>query len=99
MRLVITQSAWDSLDKAIQFLDGRWSDQVIDRIVGEVWEYLEVVLRYPLGGALEEDLAALGRGHRRMVCGHFKIIYYVEADNLYVTDIFDSRQDPGKMKG
>lgn len=83
MRLIITQ----------------WDDQVIDRIVGQIWEHVEVALRYPLGGQLEEDLAELGRQHRRLVCGHFKIIYYVDGEDLYVTDIFDSRQDPGKIKG
>ncbi len=99
MRWIITQSAWESLDKAIYFLSGRWNDHVVDQIVGEIWEHIEVVIRYPSGGQLEDDLAELGREHRRIVCGHFKIIYYVDDEKLYVTDIFDSRQDPGKMKG
>lgn len=99
MRLVMTESAWRSLDQAIYVLSVRWDDRVVDRIVAEIWEHIDIVLQYPLGGQLEEDLAELGRQHRRMVCGHFKIIYFVEGEDLYVTDIFDSRQDPGKMKG
>ncbi|MBZ0206108.1 MAG: type II toxin-antitoxin system RelE/ParE family toxin [Flavobacteriales bacterium] len=99
MRLVMTESAWRSLDQAIYVLSVRWDDRVVDRIVTEIWEHIDIVLQYPLGGQLEEDLAELGRQHRRMVCGHFKIIYFVEGEDLYVTDIFDSRQDPGKMKG
>jgi len=99
MRLVMTESAWRSLDQAIYVLSVRWDDRVVDRIVTEIWEHIDIVLQYPLGGQLEEDLAELGRQHRRMVCGHFKIIYFVEGEDLYVTDIFDSRQDPGKIKG
>ncbi|MCB0757002.1 MAG: type II toxin-antitoxin system RelE/ParE family toxin [Flavobacteriales bacterium] len=95
----MTESAWRSLDQAIYVLSVRWDDRVVDRIVTEIWEHIDIVLQYPLGGQLEEDLAELGRQHRRMVCGHFKIIYFVEGEDLYVTDIFDSRQDPGKMKG
>ena len=30
---------------------------------------------------------------------HYKIIYRVVGEYIYVTDIFDSRQDPDKMKG
>ena len=99
MRLIITGSAWESLDSAISFLNVHWDDRVVDRVVSEIWEHIDVVLLYPLGGQLEEDLAELGRRHRRMACGHFKIIYYIQGEDLYVTDIFDSRQDPGKMKG
>lgn len=95
----MTESAWRSLDQAIYVLSVRWDDRVVDRIVTEIWEHIDIVLQYPLGGQLEEDLAELGRQHRRMVCGHFKIIYFVEGEDLYVTDIFDSRQDPGKIKG
>ena len=31
--------------------------------------------------------------------GYFKIIYKVEKGAVYITDFFDSRQDPEKMKG
>ena len=38
-------------------------------------------------------------GHRRLIESHFKIIYRVIGDCIYITDIFDSRQDADKMKG
>ena len=44
-------------------------------------------------------LEHLGLGHRPIIEGHFKIIYKVEGEYIYITDIFDSRQDPDKMKG
>jgi hypothetical protein len=36
-------------------------------------------------------------GHRYLVEGNFKIIYRIVDDIIWVTDIFDSRQDPEKM--
>ena len=30
---------------------------------------------------------------------HYKIIYRVIGETIYITDIFDSGQDPDKMKG
>lgn len=99
MRIVITEPAWESFDQAVGFLQAQWSDKVIDRIVARIWESIGLLAVHPHGGQVEEDLAYLSKGHRRTVVGHFKIIYYVDGDVVYVTDIFDSRQDPGKMKG
>lgn len=47
----------------------------------------------------EEYLEHLGKGHRRIIHGYFKIIYRLEGELIYVTDFFDTRRDPAKMKG
>ena len=49
-------------------------------------------------GQREEYLEHLGQSHRRIIEGNYKIIYRIDGDMIYVTDIFDTRQDPGKMK-
>jgi len=41
----------------------------------------------------------LKEGHRRIIEGHFKIVYKIERDIIYITDFFDTRQDTGKIKG
>ncbi|MBK8339941.1 MAG: type II toxin-antitoxin system RelE/ParE family toxin [Flavobacteriales bacterium] len=97
MKLVITDPAWESLDRAVAFMSERWSDTIIDRVVAELWDNVRVLLQFPGGGQVEEDLAFLGQGHRRIVVGHFKVIYFVAADTVYITDFFDSRQDPERM--
>lgn len=52
-------------------------------------------------GAYEEllDMPANGIRYRRAIAGHFKIIYRVIDGVVEVSDIFDSRQDPQKMRG
>jgi mRNA-degrading endonuclease RelE of RelBE toxin-antitoxin system len=37
--------------------------------------------------------------HRRLIVGNYKIIYLIEDDVVYISDIFDTRQDPKKMNG
>jgi hypothetical protein len=37
--------------------------------------------------------------HRRWIVGDVKVNCRLGPDVLYVTDFFDSRQDPKKMKG
>lgn len=51
-------------------------------------------------GPIEENLAELGLGHRYLVAEkNYKIIYRSEGNNVFITDIFDTRQDPEKMSG
>ena len=53
----------------------------------------------PFKGQGEEYLRHLKEDHRRIIEGHFKIIYKIENEVIYITDFFDSRQKPEKMKG
>jgi plasmid stabilization system protein ParE len=47
----------------------------------------------------EEFLEHLELSHRRVVIGNYKIVYAIKKDHILITDIFDTRQDPKKMKG
>lgn len=51
-------------------------------------------------GDLEDqlDIPADGIRYQCMIAGHFKIVYRVVDEVVQVSDIFDSRQDPGKMR-
>jgi len=53
----------------------------------------------PWQGQKEPYLAHLKLGHRRLIEGSYKIIYRIADELIYVTDIFDSRQDPRNMRG
>ena len=48
----------------------------------------------------EEYLGKIGMGHRRNVVGNYKVIYrIVDKKTVHITGIFDTRQNPNKMKG
>ncbi|MFT7030953.1 MAG: hypothetical protein ACJA2C_002354 [Marinoscillum sp.] len=53
----------------------------------------------PHKGQLEEYLQHLKEDYRRIIEGHFKIVYKIENEAIYITDFFDSRQEITKMKG
>lgn len=54
---------------------------------------------HPKLGATEEYLEDLGEGHRSLLVGTlYKIIYLIKAPLIFITDIFDVRQDTDKMK-
>lgn len=68
--------------------------EVIERIVNKV----ELLSTMPLLGAKEPLLAKLKREYRRLLEGHYKIVYNFRNDKIYVNRVFDSRQHPNKLK-
>jgi toxin ParE1/3/4 len=97
MKLVITQSARLRLKDIHDYYRENVSIAIANKIKAGIIEHLKSIQLYPLAGQEEECLNELGLGHRRMVKGNYKIIYRVLDDVIYVTDVFDSRQDPSKI--
>jgi plasmid stabilization system protein ParE len=64
-------------------------NEIRDRILAKA----DKLLDNPYIAHQEEYLDHLGKGRRRVIEGNYKIIYRVQGENIYITDIFDSRQD------
>jgi len=79
-------------------MQGVPKDKIIS-LRARIQNKVKQLLLNPELGQREERLATLQKDHRRLIEGNFKIIYYVEENIIVVTDIFDARQDPKKMKG
>jgi len=71
----------------------------IDGIREEIKLKARQLIKNPYLGQKELLLEHLNKDYRRLIEGHFKIVYFLEKDIIYITDIFDARQDPEKMKG
>ena len=99
MKLVITEPAKWHLKAIHDYYKQKVSTKIADKIKSGIIGKLRYLEQYPLTGQEEEYLQELGLGHRRMVEGNYKIIYRINNEIIYVTDIFDSRQDPSKMFG
>ncbi len=101
MKIIYSDASIESLNESIDF----WIQELSYSIekAQEIRDLLvtraENLSTNPHLGKLEEDLEELNQGHRRLVEGHCKIIYLVFEDYIYITDFFDTRQDPNKMKG
>ncbi|MCB0771967.1 MAG: type II toxin-antitoxin system RelE/ParE family toxin [Flavobacteriales bacterium] len=73
------------------------SERVADKITNRIVDDIDWLLDHPRGGQYEPLLEHLGLGHRRKVSGNYKIIYRIVDDLIFVSDVFDTRQDPGRM--
>jgi len=100
MTIVYTEQSLNSLQDLIYFLieeQGIPLETTI-KLRGELFDKTEKLINQPYLGQIEEYLEHLDKGHRRLIHEHIKIIYRVEKNIIYITDFFDSRQDPLKMK-
>ena len=68
------------------------------KIKKNIFNAAKAIIKRPFIGAIEENLIELKQGHRYVVAGNYKIIYRVIVSDIYITDIFDCRQNPQKMK-
>jgi len=99
MKLVYTEQALESLEEALEFIASKVTHKKLLEIRDKILNKADTLLLDPLKGQEEPYLEHLGLGHRRLVESHYKIIYRIIGEYVYITDIFDSRQDPDKMKG
>ena len=74
------------------------SEMVADKIRKSIFDSTRHLSKQSLIGAIEDNLIELKQGHRYIVEGNYKIIYRIIHDNVYITDVFDCRQNPQKIK-
>ncbi len=99
MRLIVLDQAKDSFQRSLRVLEATYDRAFLRKQRKQVTSALEWLREHPGSGQFEKELEHLGQDHRRLVVGHFKVIYRVVGRTIMVTDIFDSRRDPKGMKG
>ncbi len=97
MRVEVSEYAARQLDGIWDYYAEEASVAVAAKITSKIIDDIEWLAEHPRGGQYEPLLDHLGLRHRRLVSGHYKIIYRTNDDLIFVSDIFDSRQDPEKM--
>jgi plasmid stabilization system protein ParE len=98
MKLVYTEQAIQSLQESLDFIAENVSPDKLIEIRNQLLDAADTLILQPFKGQKEPCLEHLGLDHRRLIQSHYKIIYRVIGEYIYITDIFDSRQDPEKMK-
>lgn len=97
MRLKVSEYAAARLDDIWDYYATEASERVADRITKKIVDDIDWLVDHPRGGQYEPLLDHLGLGHRRKVSGNYKIIYRIIGDLIFLSDIFDARQDPEKL--
>ena len=69
-----------------------------DKVGEEIEASIEKLTTNPLIGPEEEILKRYKSGHRYIIHSHYKIIYRVSEDKIFISAIFHTRQRPSKLK-
>ncbi|TND04836.1 MAG: plasmid stabilization system [Bacteroidetes bacterium] len=100
MKILVTEQAESSLNEALLFLVATGASITLaERIAERIYRRILQLKKFPRSGSVETYLSELGQNHRYLVEGNYKIIYFISGKTVYVTDVFDVRQDPARMKG
>lgn len=95
-KVVLTKTAKSKLREIYDFYCENSKEGTANQIVRLLTEAILLLSQFPKIGQYEPLLEEMNLGHRRYVKGYFKIIYKIENDIIYITDI-DTRQDPSKI--
>ena len=99
MKVLFTAPAKRALDKIYERYKAYGYGKAGRKARTKVLKKALLLKSNPHLGPIEEQLQELVQGHRYLVTGNFKIIYRIVDQTVYVTDVFDTRQDPDSMKG
>ncbi len=93
-----TNKAKNDLKNIFLFLKETISTDKSFEIIYGIIEETDILKNHPYIGSIEEQLLKLRRKYRKLIYGHYKIIYSVRENRIYIHTIFDTRQNPNKLK-
>ena len=98
MKVFWTRFAYNSLKEIHKYYKENVNYSVAKSIKDYILNASSQLEIYPESGTIEELLVKLKGNHRFIIRGNYKIIYRTVGKNIFITDVFDTRQDPVKIK-
>lgn len=95
--VIFTTTALNDLIDIQIFLEGI-SENYADKTVDEIYERVFDLENFSEMGQIEPLLIKYSVVYRYLIEGDYKIIYSIENDEVRINRIFDTRQNPKKLK-
>lgn len=97
MKVLITDFAKQQLNDIYEYYKFEGYGTFGRKVRKDVIQGALSLKNFPNSGVIEPNLAILKLGHRYILVGNYKIIYRVDKDCIFVTDVFDTRRNPDTM--
>jgi toxin ParE1/3/4 len=97
MKIVWTRSAKTDLRFIFDYYKYKASLQIASQIKKACFDRVEILYQNPEAGPVDELLKKINENHRYLVEGNYKIIYKIVSETIFITGVFDTRQDPQKI--
>ncbi|TNE80659.1 MAG: type II toxin-antitoxin system RelE/ParE family toxin [Bacteroidetes bacterium] len=96
MRVEYTELAKKDLAKVREYFS-EVAPHKTDEILLEILNRALQLESFPMSGPEDDFLKSCGISRRSLIVGNYKIIYRIEEETIYITQVFDARQDPEKI--
>jgi plasmid stabilization system protein ParE len=97
MKVYWSKFALEILREIFEYYKNNASVSIANNIKESIFMSVKQLEFYPLSGTLENLLHPMNEGHRYIIRGNYKIIYKIVSNRIYITDVFDMRQNPTKI--
>jgi len=97
MNIIWTNPAKKDLRKIFNYFKKKVSLNLANKIVNSILANTSILKTQNIG-IKEQLLIHLEQEHRFIIDGNYKIIYIIQNNNVYITHVFDTRQNPVKLK-
>jgi len=98
LKLVWLETAEKNLNEIFQYYKINASLNTARNLISMIIDSAEILIEHPLAGPLEELLKKRKRKYRYFVAGNYKLIYSQDKKYIYVHLVFDTRQNPKKLR-
>ena len=98
MRIIWTDFAIENLKGIFDYYSDKASKPIAHKIRKQILSSTKQLLDNPKSGQLEFNLEKIKQNHRYLVSGNYKIIYRIDDNRIIINDVFDTRQNPQKIK-
>ena len=97
----MTRFGLEQIKFIYSYYNNNVSTKIARQIKAKIISCIKTLKEIEVEWEADEFLVYLNKNHRRLICGNYKIVYYYNSQQniIYVTDVFDSRQDPINEKG
>lgn len=97
MQIVWLDDASEAFDEVIDYCDRVWGEKVSRNFYLQIMKDTALLKENPYMGMSECKLLHREKEYRSLVEGDYKIIYYIEGEIIYITALWDCRQEPCKL--
>lgn len=98
MKVIWTDFAIKNLKDIFDYFAIKANKKVAHEIRHQILTSTRQLKENPESGSIELQLEQLKQPYRYLVCGNYKVIYRIYSNQIIIMDVFDTRQDPLKIK-
>lgn len=98
MRIVWNEQAKLQIENIFKFNQAIFGTPKAIQVIQSIKQHISLLKLFPQMGSIEQNIVSEIYPYRYLIKKHCKIYYTIESDYIYIMLIWDTRQDPEKLR-